>query len=64
MSFQGDIKLPKEYCHSDLSLDADFQVILPRRQGLGLCSTALVSYLINLHNEMVHTVAEFSQEDR
>ncbi|XP_073901038.1 E3 ubiquitin-protein ligase RNF213 isoform X4 [Castor canadensis] len=59
----GEIKLPKEYCRSDLDLDTDFEVILPRRRGLGLCSTALVSYLISLHNQIVYTVEKFSKED-
>ncbi|XP_021565820.1 E3 ubiquitin-protein ligase RNF213, partial [Carlito syrichta] len=59
----GEIKLPKDYCNSNLDLDTDFEVILPRRQGLGLCSTALVSYLINLHNEIVYTVEKFSKEN-
>uniref|UniRef100_H0WTB7 E3 ubiquitin-protein ligase RNF213 n=1 Tax=Otolemur garnettii TaxID=30611 RepID=H0WTB7_OTOGA len=59
---KGEIKLPKDYCSTDLDLDTDFEVVLPRRRGLGLCSTALVSYLINLHNEIVYTVEKFSQE--
>ncbi|XP_047614339.1 E3 ubiquitin-protein ligase RNF213 isoform X4 [Phacochoerus africanus] len=59
----GEIKLPAGYCSSDLDLDTDLEVILPRRQGLGLCSTALVSYLISLHNEMVYAVEKLSQED-
>ncbi|XP_021096800.1 E3 ubiquitin-protein ligase RNF213 isoform X2 [Heterocephalus glaber] len=59
----GEIKLPKEYCSSDLDLDTDFEVILPRRRGLGLCSTALVSYLIHLHNEVVYMVEKFSKEN-
>ncbi|XP_013827796.2 PREDICTED: E3 ubiquitin-protein ligase RNF213 isoform X3 [Capra hircus] len=59
----GEIKLPKDYCSSDLDLDTDLEVILPRRQGRGLCSTALVSYLINLHNEIVYAVEKFSKED-
>uniref|UniRef100_A0A2K6FX44 E3 ubiquitin-protein ligase RNF213 n=1 Tax=Propithecus coquereli TaxID=379532 RepID=A0A2K6FX44_PROCO len=58
----GEIKLPKDYCSADLDLDAEFEVILPRRRGLGLCSTALVSYLINLHNQVVYTVEKFSSE--
>ena len=62
-SFLGEIKLPKDYCCSDLDLDAEFEVILPRRQGLGLCGTALVSYLISLHKNMVYTVQKFSNED-
>ena len=62
-SFLGEIKLPKDYCCSDLDLDAEIEVILPRRQGLGLCGTALVSYLISLHNNMVYTVQKFSNED-
>ncbi|XP_026908049.2 E3 ubiquitin-protein ligase RNF213 isoform X1 [Acinonyx jubatus] len=65
MSLQtsGEIKLPEEYCDADLDEDTDFEVILPRRRGRGLCSTALVSYLIRLHNEMVHAVGEFSGEN-
>lgn len=61
---QGEIKLPEGYCRADLDLDADFEVILPRRQGRGLCSTALVSYLIALHNDMVYTVEKFSEESK
>ena len=44
-------------------MDTNFEVILPRRRGLGLCSTALVSYLISLHNEMVYAVGKFSDEN-
>ncbi|XP_037664815.1 E3 ubiquitin-protein ligase RNF213 isoform X2 [Choloepus didactylus] len=58
----GEIKLPKEYCSTDLDLDTDFEVILPRRRGLGLCSTALVSYLMKLHNEILYTVEKFTSE--
>lgn len=63
LSFKGEIKLPKDYCSTDLDLDTNFEVILPRRQGLGLCSTALVSYLITLHNEIISTVEKFSEEN-
>ncbi|CAH6776517.1 Rnf213 [Phodopus roborovskii] len=59
----GEIKLPKDYCSSDLDLDAEFEVLLPRRRGLGLCSTALVSYLISLHNQMINKVQSFSEEN-
>uniref|UniRef100_UPI0040389A17 E3 ubiquitin-protein ligase RNF213-like n=1 Tax=Callospermophilus lateralis TaxID=76772 RepID=UPI0040389A17 len=59
----GEIKLPKVYYNSELDLDTDFKVILPRRRGLGLCSTALVSYLINLHNEIIYTMEKFSKEN-
>ncbi|XP_054544611.1 E3 ubiquitin-protein ligase RNF213 isoform X2 [Talpa occidentalis] len=59
----GEIKLPKEYCSADLDLDSAFEVVLPRRQGLGLCSTALASYLMSLHNEMVYAVEKFSPEN-
>ncbi|KAL6038050.1 hypothetical protein STEG23_019391 [Scotinomys teguina] len=59
----GEIKLPEGYCRSDLDLDAEFEVILPRRRGLGLCATALVSYLVSLHNHMVYMVQKFSEEN-
>lgn len=59
----GEIKLPKGYCDADLTLDSKLEVLLPRRQGLGLCSTALASYLISLHNDFVHSVNKHTRED-
>ncbi|NWW98516.1 RN213 ligase, partial [Caloenas nicobarica] len=59
----GEIKLPKGYCDADLTLDSQLEVLLPRRRGLGLCSTALASYLISLHNDFIHSVNKHSKED-
>ncbi|NXQ87586.1 RN213 ligase, partial [Nyctibius grandis] len=59
----GEIKLPKGYCDADLTLDSELEVLLPRRQGLGLCSTALASYLISLHNDFIHSVNKHIKED-
>ncbi|NWZ02408.1 RN213 ligase, partial [Loxia curvirostra] len=59
----GEIKLPKSYCDAELSLDSRLEVLLPRRQGLGLCSTALASYLIGLHNDFVYSVIRDTKED-
>ncbi|NXU69482.1 RN213 ligase, partial [Horornis vulcanius] len=59
----GEIKLPKGYCDAELSLESRLEVLLPRRQGLGLCSTALASYLIGLHNHFVHSVNRHIKED-
>ncbi|XP_074967750.1 E3 ubiquitin-protein ligase RNF213 [Phalacrocorax aristotelis] len=59
----GEIKLPKGYCNADLTLDSKLEVLLPYRQGLGLCSTALASYLISLHNDFIHAVNKHIKED-
>ncbi|PKU34399.1 hypothetical protein llap_15296 [Limosa lapponica baueri] len=59
----GEIKLPKGYCSADLTLDSKLEVLLPRRQGLGLCSTALASYLIALHNNCIRSVNKHIKED-
>ncbi|NWX91096.1 RN213 ligase, partial [Nothoprocta pentlandii] len=59
----GEIKLPKGYCDADLTLDSKLEVLLPRRQGLGLCSTALASYLISLHNDFIYSVNKYIKED-
>ncbi|KAM6164698.1 E3 ubiquitin-protein ligase RNF213 [Rhynchocyon petersi] len=61
---RGEISLPQNYCSTDLDLDAPFAVILPQRRDRGLCSTALVSYLIRLHSDMVRAVEEFSKESK
>ncbi|XP_067280905.1 E3 ubiquitin-protein ligase rnf213-alpha isoform X2 [Pseudorasbora parva] len=59
----GEIKLPAEYTQDDLDLESDLQVLLPQRHGLGLCSTALVSYLITLHNDLVYAVEKHTGEE-
>ncbi|KAK2833428.1 hypothetical protein Q5P01_017317 [Channa striata] len=63
LATNGEIKIPAELCQRDLDLNSDFKVLLPRRQGPGLCSTALVSYLIALHNDLVYCVDKHTGED-
>ncbi|KAL0993465.1 hypothetical protein UPYG_G00108340 [Umbra pygmaea] len=63
LATNGEIKIPVEICQEDLDLTSDFLVLLPRRQGPGLCSTALVSYLIALHNELVYCVDKHTGEE-
>ncbi|XP_063149004.1 E3 ubiquitin-protein ligase RNF213 [Candoia aspera] len=58
----GEIKLPKEYCRMDRTMKDTFEILLPRRRGLGLCATALVSYLIQLHNDFVNTIVNDSTD--
>lgn len=59
----GEIKIPDEFCQEDLDVNSDLKVLLPRRQGPGLCSTALVSYLIALHNDFVYCVDKHTGEE-
>ncbi|XP_029582376.1 E3 ubiquitin-protein ligase rnf213-alpha isoform X4 [Salmo trutta] len=59
----NEIKIPEDFWKEDLDLDSDLQYLLPRRQGPGLCSTALLSHLVALHNELVHLVDRHTGED-
>ncbi|XP_044037270.1 E3 ubiquitin-protein ligase rnf213-alpha [Siniperca chuatsi] len=63
LATNGEIKIPAEFCQKDLNLKSDFKVLLPRRQGPGLCSTALVSYLIALHNDLVYCLDKHTGEE-
>ncbi|XP_062293931.1 E3 ubiquitin-protein ligase rnf213-alpha isoform X2 [Scomber scombrus] len=63
LATNGEIKIPAEFCQKDLDLNSDLKVLLPRRQGPGLCSTALVSYLIALHNDLVYCVDKHTGEE-
>ncbi|CAL8303834.1 unnamed protein product [Merluccius merluccius] len=63
LATKGEIKIPAELCDEDLELDSNFRLLLPRRQGPGLCSTALVSYLIALHNELIKCVDKHTGEE-
>ncbi|CAB1315531.1 unnamed protein product [Coregonus sp. 'balchen'] len=53
----------KEFWKEDLDQDSDLQYLLPRRQGPGLCSTALLSHLVALHNELLHAADRHTGED-
>lgn len=57
------MKIPEEFCSEDLDLRSDLRYLLPRRQGPGLCATALVSHLVALHNELVYAVDSHTGED-
>ncbi|XP_078017826.1 E3 ubiquitin-protein ligase rnf213-alpha isoform X1 [Epinephelus lanceolatus] len=63
LATNGEIKIPADFCQKDLDVNTDFKVLLPRRQGPGLCSTALVSYLIALHNDLVYCVDKHTGEE-
>ncbi|XP_061567178.1 E3 ubiquitin-protein ligase rnf213-alpha [Cololabis saira] len=63
LATNGEIKIPDEFCQKDLDMNSDFRVLLPRRQGPGLCSTALISYLITLHNDLVYSVDRLTGEE-
>ncbi|XP_077330445.1 E3 ubiquitin-protein ligase RNF213-like isoform X2 [Lithobates pipiens] len=56
---KGEIKLPEDMCDQILTTDSEFEFLLPRRQGLGLCATALTSYLIALHNRFIYALAKY-----
>uniref|UniRef100_A0A8C5I3M9 RING-type domain-containing protein n=1 Tax=Gouania willdenowi TaxID=441366 RepID=A0A8C5I3M9_GOUWI len=58
-----EMKIPEEFCSEDLNMNSPLQYILPRRQGPGLCATALVNYLVTLHNELVGAVDTHTGED-
>ncbi|XP_072256671.1 E3 ubiquitin-protein ligase RNF213 [Pyxicephalus adspersus] len=56
----GEIKLPEGMCDEILTMESNFEFLLPRRQGLGLGATALTSYLIALHNSFIYEVAKYT----
>ncbi|XP_076856258.1 E3 ubiquitin-protein ligase rnf213-alpha-like isoform X2 [Brachyhypopomus gauderio] len=58
-----EVKVPGDYCSVDLDEGSELQVLVPRRQGAGLCATALLNYLISLHNQLVSAAEEYAGED-
>ncbi|KAM4716889.1 E3 ubiquitin-protein ligase rnf213-alpha-like [Anableps anableps] len=63
LATNGELKIPNEFCQNDLDLNSDFKVLLPQRQGAGLCSTALISYLIALHNDLIYCMDKHTGEE-
>ncbi|XP_073505879.1 E3 ubiquitin-protein ligase RNF213 isoform X2 [Phyllobates terribilis] len=60
----GEIKLPADVCDIVLTMDSKFTYLLPRRQGDGLCATALVSYLIALHNSFIYALGKYTANEQ
>ncbi|XP_072522974.1 E3 ubiquitin-protein ligase rnf213-alpha-like isoform X2 [Salminus brasiliensis] len=58
-----EVNVPGDYCSVDLDEGTELQVLVPRRQGPGLCATALLSYLVSLHNLLVSEAEKHSGED-
>ncbi|XP_072001709.1 E3 ubiquitin-protein ligase RNF213-like isoform X2 [Engystomops pustulosus] len=61
---KGEIKLPGDMCDNPLTMDSKFTYLLPRRQGDGLCATALVSYLITLHNRFIYALEKYTKNEQ
>ncbi|XP_066519298.1 E3 ubiquitin-protein ligase rnf213-alpha-like [Hoplias malabaricus] len=57
-----EVNVPGDYCSLDLDMGSELQVLVPRRQGAGLCATALLSYLVFLHNQLVSAADKHSRE--
>lgn len=58
-----EVNVPGEFCSVDLDEGSDLQVLIPRRQGAGLCATALLSYLVSLHNLLVSAASQHTGEN-
>uniref|UniRef100_A0A8C5RBG0 RING-type E3 ubiquitin transferase n=1 Tax=Leptobrachium leishanense TaxID=445787 RepID=A0A8C5RBG0_9ANUR len=57
----GAINLPEDVCEN-ITLNSDVSFLLPCRQGKGLCATALVDYLITLHNSFVYAMVNLTDK--
>ncbi|KAI4872372.1 hypothetical protein NFI96_033639 [Prochilodus magdalenae] len=58
-----EVSVPGNYCSVDLNEDSELQVLVPRRQGPGLCATALLSYLVSLHNQLVSAAGDDTEKE-
>lgn len=58
-----EVNVPGDYCSVDLDENSELQVLIPRRQGAGLCATALLSYLVSLHNQLVSAASQHTGEN-
>ncbi|XP_058262166.1 E3 ubiquitin-protein ligase rnf213-alpha-like isoform X3 [Hemibagrus wyckioides] len=58
-----EVNVPGDYCNADLDESSELQVLIPRRQGAGLCATALLSYLVSLHNQLVSAASQHTGEN-
>ncbi|XP_041073022.1 E3 ubiquitin-protein ligase rnf213-alpha-like isoform X2 [Carcharodon carcharias] len=53
---ENDLKIPKELCQKDLTLESPIEILLPQPQGPGLCATALSKFLIEIQNNLIGAI--------
>ena len=58
----GGIVVPRDLCSRVLDTSHSIAVMLPTRREAGVCSTALVDFLIGTHNEMVDSYHNINKE--
>ena len=51
----GGLTVPREHCMQIMDESSPLAMLLPTRREAGVCSTALVDFLINAHNGFIDT---------
>ncbi|XP_070580810.1 E3 ubiquitin-protein ligase rnf213-alpha-like [Ptychodera flava] len=58
---RGGLLVPKESCNQVIHENTSLGMILPTRKGDGICSTALVEFLINIQNEFLEKYTKITE---
>ncbi len=54
--------MPGEYCEHGINDNTSLTMLLPTRRGQGLCATALVHRIINIHNDFIEEYASIKKQ--
>ncbi|KAI0227840.1 hypothetical protein LSAT2_021675 [Lamellibrachia satsuma] len=58
----GGIQVPKEFCEETVSREMSLAMLLPAVKGLGVCSFALLQYLVTMQNNFMEEYSRLSKQ--
>ena len=58
----GGSTVPAEYCEETVDDDSCLAMLLPTLHGQGLCATALVHRLVQIHNDFMEEYATIMKQ--
>ncbi len=52
-AYLGPLRVPKDILDEELTFKTPLEYLIPTTTGKGICTTSLVHYLVQVHNEFV-----------
>ncbi|XP_022800358.1 E3 ubiquitin-protein ligase rnf213-alpha-like [Stylophora pistillata] len=60
---QGRLRVPQDLCNTTMDNDCPIAMVLPSTSGMGICSTSLTFFLVNVNNESLGAYRSATNQD-
>jgi hypothetical protein len=59
----GGSTVPAEYCEHSVDDNCNLAMLLPTLRGQGLCATALVHHMVQIHNDFIENYCRITKQE-